>query len=191
MFVMWFSGLRGGVAFALASVSYAHRDFARKCGGLAPAAIAARSECAIDDSTAILQTTIMIAAFTIFVFGGAITDVARASGILEDRSASGVRASQREAYFSKKHDPWTQIDFQLLPFLAAGRANERVKDKAHVRKVLSGPDSILGGDRESVEWYFRQENEWALSRLLSNITKLQGQFRGRLHRMSQRSLLAA
>ena len=27
MFAMWFSGLRGGVAFALASVSFAHKDF--------------------------------------------------------------------------------------------------------------------------------------------------------------------
>jgi len=32
-FVMWFSGLRGGVAFALASVSYVAGDFPSTCGG--------------------------------------------------------------------------------------------------------------------------------------------------------------
>ena len=93
MFVMWFSGLRGGVAFALASVSYAHHDFSQKCGGFTPEEAAARGlECKLDDSTAMLQTTIIIAAFTIFVFGGAITDVAKASGILTDFSKEGLKA---------------------------------------------------------------------------------------------------
>ena len=64
-FVMWFSGLRGGVAFALASVSYANADFPQKCGGFDPAEASARGlECKINDGTAIMQTTIMIAAFT-------------------------------------------------------------------------------------------------------------------------------
>ena len=99
MLVMWFSGLRGGVAFALASVSYAAKDFPQHCGGLsAEAAAAAGDRCALDDSTAMLQTTIMIAAFTIFVFGGAITDVAKASGILQDTSKEGTchRAPKRD-----------------------------------------------------------------------------------------------
>jgi len=76
MFAMWFSGLRGGVAFALASVSYAQKDFAASCGGLDAAVAAANPQCeGMTDSLAVLQTTLIIAAFTIFVFGGAITDL--------------------------------------------------------------------------------------------------------------------
>ena len=33
---MWWSGLRGGVAFALASVSFSHDDFPAACGGIRP-----------------------------------------------------------------------------------------------------------------------------------------------------------
>ena len=192
MFIMWFSGLRGGVAFALASVSYGNGDFSRRCGGLPAAEAASRGDaCALDDSTAILQTTIMIAALTIFVFGGAITDLARASGILKDFSKEGIRAAKKEEYFSKKQDLWSQIDAQLTPYLTAGKASERVKDKEWVRKILTAQDGILAGDEEKTEWYFRQENEWALSRLLQKITMVQGQFRGVLHRKKASKLLMA
>ena len=87
MFVMWFSGLRGGVAFALASVSYADDDFPIACGGLSREAAALNPQCdgRVSDSTAILQTTLIIAAFTIFVFGGAITDVAIAFDVLNPK----------------------------------------------------------------------------------------------------------
>ena len=94
MFVMWFSGLRGGVAFALASVSYADRDFKDDCGGLAPADREASPFCGhegMSDSLAILQTTLMIATFTIFVFGGAITEIAIACDVLE---AKGHKAPE-------------------------------------------------------------------------------------------------
>ena len=72
MFVMWFSGLRGGVAFALASKLFSDHAFPAKCGGLP-----AGAECPYggDDTQAILQATLLIAVFTIFVFGGAITKV--------------------------------------------------------------------------------------------------------------------
>jgi len=183
MLVMWFSGLRGGVAFALASVSYAAKDFPQHCGGLsAEAAAAAGDRCALDDSTAMLQTTIMIAAFTIFVFGGAITDVAKASGILQDTSKEGLKQARNEMYFSKKTDLWSQIDKQLTPYLASSKSHERVKDIEHVKKVLSAPDSILAGDERGVDWYFRQENEWALARVLENVTMMQSQMRGALLR---------
>jgi len=77
MFAMWFSGLRGGVAFALASVSFAAKDFKDACGGLDRAVADSDPHCTgLSDSLAILQTTLIIAAFTIFVFGGAITDLA-------------------------------------------------------------------------------------------------------------------
>ena len=88
MFMMWFSGLRGGVAFALASVSFASRDFSDDCGGLSPEDKAASSYCGhagMSDSLAILQTTLIIATFTIFVFGGAITELAVAGGVLNKK----------------------------------------------------------------------------------------------------------
>lgn len=85
MFVMWFSGLRGGVAFALASVSYAAADFADVCGGLPLEERVGNEYCShegMNDSLAILQTTLLIATFTIFVFGGAITEIAIALDVL-------------------------------------------------------------------------------------------------------------
>ena len=87
MFAMWFSGLRGGVAFALASVSYAAKDFAASCGGIDPAQAALDPNCTdMTDSLAILQTTLIIASFTIFVFGGAITDLAICLKVLDKGS---------------------------------------------------------------------------------------------------------
>ncbi|KAG8462276.1 hypothetical protein KFE25_012096 [Diacronema lutheri] len=71
MHVMWFSGLRGGVAFAIAAVGFSNQDFP-----------------ANDDSLAIMQTTLVVALFTIFVMGGTITDIAKATGILEPKGGS-------------------------------------------------------------------------------------------------------
>jgi len=88
MFAMWWSGLRGGVAFAIASVSYGNNDFPVACGGLAPED-RTRPECltGVTDSLAILQTTLMIAVFTIFVFGGAITNLAICLGVLAPKGS--------------------------------------------------------------------------------------------------------
>jgi sodium/hydrogen exchanger 8 len=88
MFMMWFSGLRGGVAFALASVSYAARDFGAVCGGLPESQRANNAYCSegMSDSLAILQTTLIIATFTIFVFGGSITKLAIACDVLEKKT---------------------------------------------------------------------------------------------------------
>jgi len=66
-FIMWWSGLRGGVAFALATMVYGENYFP-------------------DDGLAILQTTMIIAVFTIFVFGGSITSVAQAGGVLKTKA---------------------------------------------------------------------------------------------------------
>lgn len=82
MFVMWFSGLRGGVAFALASVSYAKLDFPAQCGGKSTPDEGCEG---MTDSLAMMQITLIIALFTIFVFGGAITDVAIKYDVLEDK----------------------------------------------------------------------------------------------------------
>jgi len=87
MFLMWFSGLRGGVAFALSSVSFASKDFPKTCGGLTEELKKDRPECqdsSMSDSLAIMQTTFLIAAFTIFVFGGAIYDVCVQFGVLSN-----------------------------------------------------------------------------------------------------------
>jgi len=194
MFVMWFSGLRGGVAFALASVSYGDNDFPQHCGGLGLEVAEAQGiSCELDDSTAMLQTTIMIAAFTIFVFGGTITEVAKASGVLKETSTAGVAKEKKEAYFNKRTDLWTQIDKQLTPYLASGKSYDRVRDREHVRSILCAPDSILAADERGAEWFFRQENEWALADVLNKIAKVQGQFRGMLLRMKspRRKMLTA
>lgn len=105
-FVMWFSGLRGGVAFALASVSYTARDFPAVCGGITgPDAEELKSlnpHCGSGhyDSLAILQTTMLIAVFTIFVFGGSITTVAIAFDVLRKKGdisqdAEGERSTEK------------------------------------------------------------------------------------------------
>ena len=65
----------------------------------------------------------------VFVFGGAITDVAVASGILEDRSPSGLRDAKKAAWFSKKNDLWTQIDYAISPYLIASKSDKRVANK--------------------------------------------------------------
>ena len=44
-----------------------------------------------------------------------------------------------------------------------------------------GSESVLN-DGRGPDWYFSQENEWALAAVLNNITKVQGQFRGVLLR---------
>jgi len=182
-FVMWFSGLRGGVAFALAAVSYDNEDFSQHCGGLAPEVAEARGvNCALDDSSAMLQTTILIAAFTIFVFGGTITDVAKASGILTDNSKAGIAASKKEDWVNKRTDLWTQIDKNIFPYLASCKSYERVANREYVQTILCAPDSILQSDERGAEWFFKQENEWALADVLNKIAKVQGMFRGLLLR---------
>jgi sodium/hydrogen exchanger 8 len=78
--IMWLSGLRGGVAFAIAASSWKQGDFPQKCGGSALGEVAmvdCRSEHVADDSTAILQITMLIAVFTTCVLGGSMPYVAR------------------------------------------------------------------------------------------------------------------
>jgi len=89
MFVMWFSGLRGGVAFALAANSYAQKDF--PACGFKDVCTGEKGE--MTDSLAILQTTMIIAVFTIVVFGGAITDVAVKCDVLEPKGSKERKAT--------------------------------------------------------------------------------------------------
>ena len=101
-FCIWFSGLRGGVAFAIAAASYGDQDFDVRCGGWvrpegfeegagagagAGAGVEAPAHCPEDgsDSLAILQTTLLVAVFTILAFGSTARDVAVFSRVLQAR----------------------------------------------------------------------------------------------------------
>ena len=66
----------------------------------------------------------------------------------------------------------------LVPALNAADATWQEEVKA----VLAGPDGILTADEKGADWYFRQENEWALAHVLDQVTKVQSQIRGALHR---------
>ena len=87
--VVWWSGLRGGVAFALASASYGSGDFTEHCGGWSSKSHRTRPvQCVGDhrgmtDGLAILQATLIIATLGIFVLGGSIKDVAVCCGVLK------------------------------------------------------------------------------------------------------------
>ena len=93
--IMWLSGLRGGVAFAIAAVSWKHMDFPMQCGGFP------LEHCGDDDwwesnpvpndSTAVLQMTMIVALFTIFVLGGSMATVARLCGAVYEPGASPAK----------------------------------------------------------------------------------------------------
>lgn len=108
--VMWWSGLRGGVAFALASASFGYGDFNAHCGGVSKGGHRAHSEhCpegrAMTDGLAILQTTLLIGALSIFFLGGSIKDVALCCGVLKSPrvAAQGLSARQhRYAHVPKE-----------------------------------------------------------------------------------------
>jgi len=140
-FIMWFSGLRGGVAFAIASVSFAHNDFPANCGGLAEDATALREQMGCDgttsDSLAIMQITLLIALFTIFVFGGAITEVAVAYKVLEDK-----KKKKEPAPVSTEETAWTRFNKEtLLPFLTFAEVNddEPLEDEARFGAAIAVP----------------------------------------------------
>ena len=117
-FIMWFSGLRGGVAFALAAGIYAEAKFPETCGGAPERGPEHNCVPAMSDGLAMLQATLLIAAMTIFVFGGAITSVCRWGQVLEDKNAPKVEAPEG-------HGPpvglLARIDTYFLhPLLTAG-----------------------------------------------------------------------
>ena len=96
---LWWSGLRGGVAFALASAFYSR--FMQHCGGLAHGAAQAMAKgsmrhCSegkgtaqrMTDGLAMLQTTLIVATCSIFVLGGSIKRVAESTGVLKKPETS-------------------------------------------------------------------------------------------------------
>jgi len=97
---MWASGLRGGVAFAIASKSFHHLDFGERCGGLTRDAADATETCAdVNDGAAVLQITMIIVLFTIFVFGGSMTTIARQCDVCSDHTVH--RGSLKEPFMKQ------------------------------------------------------------------------------------------
>ena len=98
---MWFSGLRGGVAFAIASKSFHHKDFPDQCGGfrgeVPPNWVATCSDGTVDDGTAILQMSMFIVIFTIFAFGGGMTSIAQRFSVIASHSRSKAASTADEA----------------------------------------------------------------------------------------------
>eukprot|EP00312_Isochrysidales_sp_CCMP1244_P019124 CAMPEP_0202786196 /NCGR_PEP_ID=MMETSP1388-20130828/69721_1 /ASSEMBLY_ACC=CAM_ASM_000864 /TAXON_ID=37098 /ORGANISM="Isochrysis sp, Strain CCMP1244" /LENGTH=695 /DNA_ID=CAMNT_0049455747 /DNA_START=15 /DNA_END=2102 /DNA_ORIENTATION=- len=87
-FVVWFSGLRGGVAFAIAAAAYGDHAFSQ-CGDEGePRPCDPAVE--ISPDLAILQATLLIAVFTIVFFGGAIKDVSLACDVLAKPAAEAA-----------------------------------------------------------------------------------------------------
>ena len=126
--VLWWSGLRGGVAFALAAAGFARLDFPQHCGGLRPGHRKS-SECLTEadgvadmsDSLALLQTTLLVATFSIFFLGGSITDVAVRCDVLRPATES---REHRSTSWSDGSDLLSRIDRRLVrPWLTiAGNA---------------------------------------------------------------------
>ena len=151
-FVMWFSGLRGGVAFALASVSYTARDFPQVCGGItgpdAEDLKSANPHCQSGhyDSLAILQTTMLIAVFTIFVFGGSITSVAISFDVLDKKGKGDEKSTEDPKPVNRSSGSWSvEVGHNLLLRLLT---NEKVYAKdAGVR--FDAPEEKEPGDVEA------------------------------------------
>ena len=125
---IWFSGLRGGVAFALAAASYGAKDFPAVCGGFAAEVAANKHHCPkeVDDSLALVQVTLLIAVFTIFVFGALSRDVAVACGALRPRQPSTASSAGAASSPGAAHDEppqlssssrWKKLDARLVLLL--------------------------------------------------------------------------
>jgi len=119
---IWFSGLRGGVAFAIAAASYGDNDFRQNCGGwddqAADAQLPQHCRGDLTDSLAILQATLLIAAFTILVFGSSARDVAVACRVMrtpESSHAPLVTSAQ-----------WERIDAWLCQWLTSCDGSPRL-----------------------------------------------------------------
>jgi len=112
-FIMWWSGLRGGVAFALAAKIYSDNSFPAQCGGGDElAGCAPFLDSGMNDAEAILQTTMLIAAATIFVFGGSITHLALKANVMEtDLGDAGTKSDA--AIVSEQLEADSQVMLQL------------------------------------------------------------------------------
>ena len=164
MFIMWFSGLRGGVAFALASVSFADNDFGMVCGGLEESAKASNPFCAkgeygMTDSLAILQTTLIIATFTIFVFGGLITEICVEAGVLNPKGHVEPPEAVERSGLAAGMRAWLTFDDHIQAELEAHETGLRVEaaiqhtyeDEPTSKPVLSYSPAPAGPGMTSLE----------------------------------------
>jgi len=113
-FMLWFSGLRGGVAFAIAVVNFADNEFPEN-----------------ENSLQILQTTLFVALFTIFIFGGAITKLSIYLGVLESQKGNAIetqdmisgvpRSDEPPSTLPRKKSAFQKIDRRLKPILTHHR----------------------------------------------------------------------
>ena len=149
-FCIWFSGLRGGVAFAIAAASYGDLDFPTRCGGWKPS----NSDepwprwCSegMNDSLAILQTTMLIAIFTILAFGSTARDVAVFSRVLQPKRAPAAAgdAGIQGTLPSPKTGWWKSLDAWLTPRLTIVPVAESDSDSG-----LNGDSHRHGGHRNN------------------------------------------
>lgn len=146
--VLWWSGLRGGVAFALAASGFSRLDFPHHCGGLRQERRSSECETEVDgvpgmsDSLAIMQTTLLLAAFTIFFFGGSISDVAIRCDVLQP---TVVPVHRSASWSNGGSDLLSRIDQRLIrPWLTvAGDASAIVLSL--VDSQTSSPTEMSAG----------------------------------------------
>jgi len=158
-FIMWWSGLRGGVAFALAAKIYSDNNFPAKCGGGMELAGCDPNN-AMNDSEAILQTTMLIAALTIFVFGGSITALAIKANVMETADGDGGAKSDAAIVSDQlKADSQVMVSLDKSAFLLRMLTHETsYKSAAADEKAIeerafpvSHPGSHKGSQRPSIE----------------------------------------
>jgi len=166
---IWFSGLRGGVAFAIAAASFGDSDFGTRCGGwvrdagdAGDAEAHAPSHCpeGSTDSLAILQATLLIAVFTIVAFGSPSRDVAVVCKVLQPKRSSTSQHGAggiQGASSAPKYGWWRALDARLTPFLtvrsvhAADGAPPVASNESSLRAAVGlaahkpAPHSLLQG----------------------------------------------
>jgi len=153
-FIMWWSGLRGGVAFALAAKIYSDNNFPAKCGG---GAGLAGCNPTMSDSEAILQTTMLIAALTIFVFGGSITWIATKAGVMEGGEAEHGGAKSDAAIVKHQLVADSQVmvsldkSATLLRFLTREKSYKSAAADEKALEERAFPSSPSGSSRPSLE----------------------------------------
>lgn len=140
--VVWLSGLRGGVAFAIAGVLFKSRAFPGHCGGVTKRhSLAAQEGClgaaVPNDGEAILQMTMLIAVFTTFCLGGAMPTIARRCGLIVEGDGSSHPAGS-----SHRPSPTTpgRLDNKAAPLL-----RNRVSSGGGRRVPLPEEISLGGG----------------------------------------------
>jgi len=163
-FLMWWSGLRGGVAFALAANSFAANDFPAHCGGGTDLGDwrGEYDPCVGNktDSAAILQTTMLIAVFTIFVFGGSITKIAKEANVMEESADGGHHKTDAHIVKSTlKEDSLMMRELDksgaLLRFLTNEGSYEQAEDDAEdlKKKAFGEEHADDAADKQTTPWY--------------------------------------